>query len=239
MKNIDWEKLYQMEFVHFSDCWKSCDSYCCKNFLGKSFKILNPKRVVLALLEGEYEYYKSKGGIANITEPPKREEFVLKNGKKFVLYFLSCECSGLCNPHSMRPLLCRIYPYFPRLSAKGEILGFFPAALMDLFYSSHLAHPCTLAREHSAELEAQLRENLQILLKIPLFIFVFRAAEVLAKSLQEYLGNVQIDTLEQKNKFLHKLEWSLLSNKAWNNEKFKESIVQIYMQTAEIYGDFL
>lgn len=239
MKNIDWEKLYQMEFVHFSDCWKSCDSYCCKNFLGESFKILNSKRVILALLEGEYQYYKSKGGIANITEPPKREEFTLKNGKKFVLYFLSCECAGLCNPHSMRPLLCRIYPYFPRLNAKGEILGFFPAALMDLFFSSHLAHSCTLAREHSAELEAQLRENLKPLLEIPLFVFVFRAAEALAVALQKYLGNVHIDTLEDNAAFVRRLEWSLLSNKAWDNEEFKESIVRIYDEVAAVFGDFL
>ncbi|TLD83461.1 hypothetical protein LS70_004675 [Helicobacter sp. MIT 11-5569] len=239
MQVINWEELYKLEFVYFKDCYSTCDSYCCKNFLGENFKILNQKAVTLALLEGEYEYYRQKGGIQNITTPAKKEEFTLKNGKKFVLYFLSCECSGLCNPHSMRPLLCRIYPYFPRVSAKGEILGFFPAALMDLFYSSSLTHPCTLARVHSIELEKQLRQNLQVLLEIPLFIFVFRAAEVLAMSLQKYLGNVHIDTIEQKDKFLHKLEWSLLSNKAWNNEEFKESIVQIYTQIAEIYGDFL
>ena len=141
----------------------------------------------------------------------------------------------------MRPLICRLYPYLPRVSYQGELLGFYPASLMDLFFSNENAHYCTLVREHDTELRAQLAQNLKQLLRIPLYIFVFRALEVLCQTLQEYLGNVCLDTLEQETRgeFLQKLEWCLLSNKAWDNEAFKEKTTQIYTEIAQEFGDFL
>lgn len=233
-------KLYNSEFIAFKDCYKTCDSYCCSNFLAKSFKILNQNRVVLPLLEQEYLYYKSKGGVQNITQE-KKETYTLKNGKKLVLYFLYCECGGLCEPHCMRPLICRIYPYFPLVSLEGKILGFYPASLMDLFFSKKQFHPCTLVRENDTEIKEQLSKSLKPLLESPLYIFAFRALELLAKALQNYLQNTCIDALnaQEREKFLKKLEWSLLSNKAWDNAAFKEAITQEYESVAQLYGDFL
>ncbi len=237
---LDYEKLYNSEFIAFKDCYKTCDSYCCGNFLGKSFKILNQNRVILPLLKEEYLYYKSKGGIKNIRQE-KHQTYTLKNGKKLEVYFLYCECGGLCAPHSMRPLICRIYPYLPRVSHQGELLGFYPASLMDLFFSNRGAHSCTLVREHDTTLRAQLAQNLKPLLRIPLYIFIFRALEMLCQTLQEYLGNVCLDVLNEKEtkEFLKKLEWCLLSNKAWNNETFKDSISKEYEAIAAKFGDFL
>ena len=246
---INWEELYKLEFVHFKECYLTCDSYCCKNFLGENFKILNQSAVTLALLEGEYQYYTQKGGIQNITTPARKEEFTLQNGKKFVLYFLSCECAGLCNPHCMRPLLCRIYPYFPIINTKGKILDFYPASLMDLFFSNKSAHKCTLVREHDTELKAMLRTSLKPLLEIPLFIFVFQAMEILAKSLQKamqtscqnHLGDLKVDLLDSRNKelFFKKLEWNLFSRKAWNTASFNTQITQAYTEIAKNFGEFL
>lgn len=237
---LDYENLYNSELIAFKDCYKTCDSYCCSNFLGKSFKILKKNRVILPLLREEYLYYKSKGGIKNICQE-KHQTYTLKNGKRLEVSFLYCECGGLCEPHSMRPLICRLYPYLPRVSKRGELLGFYPASLMDLFFSNQSAHYCTLVREHDTELRAQLAQNLKPLLRIPLYIFVFRSLEVLCQTLQEYLNNAHLDTLSQKDRgeFLQKLEWCLLSNKAWDNETFKEKIAQIYAEIAQEFGDFL
>ncbi|WP_299549892.1 hypothetical protein [uncultured Helicobacter sp.] len=241
---IDWEALYKLEFVHFKECYLTCDSYCCKNFLGENFKILNQNAVTLALLEGEYKFYTQKGGIKNITALARKEEFTLQNGKTFTLYFLSCECAGLCSPHCMRPLLCRIYPYFPIVNARGEILDFYPASLMDLFFSNKQAHKCTLVREHDAELQAMLKTSLKPLLKIPLFIFVFQAMEILAKSLQKTMqnniGDIKVDLLNSSNKdlFFKKLEWNLFSRKAWQSN-FNAQITQSYTEIAKNFGEFL
>lgn len=238
-KEIDWERIYQVNFVDFTDCYLTCEGYCCQNFLGHFFKILNQKSVVLPLLESEYLYYQAKGTIPKITKS-KKEVFHLRNGKTFVLHFLFCECGGLCEPHALRPLICRIYPYFPLINAKGEILDFYPASLMDLFYSPS-SHPCTLIREHDKALKEKLLKNFQILLENPLFIFCFLAMELLTKTLQNYLQNPNFTAMneEEKQRFARKLEWCLLSNKAWDNEKFKAQITKIYEEVKGIWGDFL
>lgn len=237
---LDYDKLYNSEFIAFKDCYKTCDSYCCSNFLGKTFKILSKNRVVLPLLEEEYLHYKSKGGIQNITQE-KREIYTLKNGKQLILYFLYCECGGLCQPHAMRPLICRIYPYFPLVSLEGEILGFYPASLMDLFFGKKESHCCTLVREKDAETKEQLTQSLKALLESPLYIFAFRALEILTKTLQKHLNYACIDTLNPQERagFLKQLEWSLLSNKAWDNAEFKDAITQEYEAVSKRYGDFL
>lgn len=236
MKEIDWEKIYQTSFVDFLDCHLTCGGHCCKNVLGRFFKILNQKSVILPLLESEYLYYQSKGTIPKITKS-KKQVFHLRNGKTFVLYFLFCECGGLCEPHALRPLICRIYPYFPIINAKGEILDFYPASLMDLFYPFS-SHPCTLIREHDKILKEKLSKNLQILLEIPLFIFVFLAMELLAKTLQNYLQNPNLSAMneEEKQQFTRELELCLLSNKAWGSEEFKTQIAQIYEEVKKTHG---
>lgn len=95
---IDWEALYKLEFVHFKECYLTCDSYCCKNFLGENFKILNQNAVTLALVEGKYNYYKQKGGILNLTTPAKKEEFTLQNGKNLCFTFSLVSVLGFATP---------------------------------------------------------------------------------------------------------------------------------------------
>ena len=77
--------------------------------------------------------------------------------------------------------------------------------------------------------------------RIALYIFVFRALEILAKTLQKHLNYACIDTLNPQEKagFLKQLEWSLLSNKAWDNAEFKDAITKEYEAASKLYGDFL
>lgn len=240
LMEINWESIYKKDFISFKDCYLTCDGYCCKNFFGSGFKLLNQNAVVLPMLEGEYEYYKNQGGIYNISKEAKREEFSFGD-KKLVLYYLSCECRGLCNPHCLRPLICRIYPYFPIVNIQGDILDFYPASLMDLFFGSIKNHQCTLVREYQEELKTQLNESLKEILCYPLFVFIFRLMEIVAKHLQESLQNQCIDSLNEKERaeFLRKLEWNLLSRKAWNNQRFKEKANGIYQEMVAYYGEFL
>lgn len=237
---IDWKSIYGKDFVSFKDCYLTCDGYCCKNFFGDYFKLLDKKAVILPMLEGEYLYYKSQGGIKNITQKHRKEEFNFGD-KKLVLYYLSCECSGLCSPHCLRPLICRIYPYFPIVNIYGDILDFYPVSLMDLFFSSDANHRCTLVREYQEELKKQLNESLKELLRYPLFIFIFRLMEILARALQDSLNYQYIDLLNEREKvdFFKKMEWILLSRKAWKQLNFKKEAHRIYREMVAYYGEFL
>lgn len=240
---IDWDSVYRSEFVNAPECWKTCDGYCCKNFYGEHFNILDKQGVSLPLLESEYEHYKRIGGIQNIEQPAKKRTFDLANGKSFSIYLLSCKCSGLCNPHGHRPLICRIYPYFPVVSAEGTILDFEYAALMDLFYRDpDNNHKCTLVREQSRRIKQELSVNLQPFLNNPELVFVLRCLKLLVDRLKEKMNGF-IDDLseEQKKRFIAKYEFMILSGKPWKDKEFSEKIQQAYDDVKEAFGgqDFL
>ncbi|MDA3969557.1 hypothetical protein [Helicobacter ibis] len=223
-----WEYIYNTEFVAFKDCHLTCNGYCCT--MNKEFSILS--KITLPLLEDEYSYYEQNGGISNIDEI-KKEEFTLLNGKNLTLYYLICDCKGLCNPHSMRPLICRIYPFIPKISYKGECEGFLYASFFDVIYND-TNHPCTLVREHKEEIFENLKEKLEPLLHEPKLIFAFKALEIVYSYLLAKLDLTQdINTLNKK------LEFLLLSRKAWNNEDFKQEITQSYEKIVKNFGEFL
>jgi len=240
MNNNDlWFYVYSEEFFNAPDCWKTCDSYCCTNFHGEYFKMMDKKGVVLPFLHDEYEHFKSIGGIKNITSKPKERNFALPDGKSFSMYFLTCHCQGLCDPHLARPLVCRIYPYFPVVNFKGDLLDFNYVALMDIFYKNESSHPCTLVRENSSDIKNQLRKSLQPILKYPKIVFAFMATKLIIdyfrKDMGLYLDEIPKDEFES---FFRKYEWSVLSGKPWNNNEFKDDISNTYKKIKDHFGDF-
>lgn len=243
MDKTDWSIIYKTEFVNAPECWKTCGGYCCKNFYGEHFNILDKQGVSLPLTESEFAYYQSIGGIDNITQPPKKRTFKLSNGKEFSIYLLSCHCGGLCDPHGHRPLICRIYPYFPLVNASGEIEGFDYAALMDLFYRDpDNNHKCTLVREQSIRIKKELSVSLKPLLQDPENVFIFICLRLLVARLKEKMG-AYIDDLEEsdKKRFIAKYEWMILSGKPWKDGQFSEQITQAYEAVKNAFGgkDFL
>lgn len=240
---VIWQEVYNTEYVKAPECWKTCGGYCCKNFYGEHFNILDKSGVSLPLLEKEYEYYQSIGGIKNITEPAKKRTFKLSNGKSFSIYLLSCNCGGVCEPHGHRPLICRIYPYFPVVDASGTVLDFEYAALMDLFYRDPDSdHKCTLVREQSKRIKQELSISLKPLLRDPEVVFVFRCLKELVDRLKLKM-NGHINTLDeaQLKKFIAKYEWMILSGKPWKDAAFSQRIDTIYDEVKAAFGnkDFL
>ncbi|MFT6787711.1 MAG: Fe-S-cluster containining protein [Pseudoalteromonas rhizosphaerae] len=240
---VNWQEIYNTEYVNAPECWKTCGGYCCKNFYGEHFNILDKSGVSLPLLENEYEYYKSIGGIKNITTPAKKRTFTLSNGKSFSIYLLSCQCGGLCEPHGHRPLVCRIYPYFPIVDAFGTVIDFEYSALMDLFYRDpDNNHKCTLVREQAIKLKRELTVSMKPLLRDPEVVFIFRCLKELVDRLKEKMGGF-IDTLDesQKKKFIAKYEWMILSGKPWKDPAFSKRIDTIYDEVKAAFGneDFL
>lgn len=241
--SVIWQEVYKTEYVDAPECWKTCGGYCCKNFYGEHFNILDKTGVSLPLLEKEYEHYKKIGGIRNITTPAKKRTFYLKNGKSFSIYLLSCHCGGLCEPHGHRPLICRIYPYFPVVDSSGTILDFEYAALMDLFYRDpEKDHNCTLVREQSRNLKQSLAISLRPLMRDPEVVFVFLCLKELVDRLKEKVGSY-INTLDetQLKKFINKYEWMILTGKPWKDSAFSKRIDAIYDEVKAAFGnkDFL
>ena len=145
-----------------------------------------------------------------------------------------CNCKGLCKPHYMRPLICRIYPFIPKVSFDGECDGFLYASLFDVIYND-TNHPCTLTRENKEEIFEVLREKLKPLLTEPKLVFAFKVLEILYFNLLE-----KLDLTKDINTLNKKLEFLLLSRKAWRSKEFKQDITQAYEEiTKKIWRIFM
>jgi hypothetical protein len=94
----------------------------------------------------------------------KVDTYTLSDGTKWHQHFLFCSCQGLCSPHQARPLICRIYPYFPIVNMDGELVDFEFSSLMDLCYTfPERDHPCTLVRERAAAVKQSLARGMSFL----------------------------------------------------------------------------
>ncbi|WP_169752727.1 hypothetical protein [Campylobacter mucosalis] len=226
--NDFWKNIYSSEFIHSPKCYESgCNGCCCKNFFAPDkFRINNSQNATLPILKTEFDFYKANGGICGLDEP-KKLEFVLLNGKKFIIYMLNCTKKGLCNPHSNRPLICRLYPFLPRINPQGEIKGFYEASLMDIFETR-----CTLVNNDN--IKEKLKTLLKPFLNNPEIIFALMVGEKLNQYLKEYMNQ----NFHRDDRFYHNLEFVLMSLKAWNNQKFKQEIADIYDQVFSIGGGY-
>jgi len=227
-----WNKVYEKEFIFAPECYKSCNSYCCNNFFGEYFSFLDKEAVILPLIDEEYEVYKKRGGIKNITETKK--EITFNDNKKLTLYLLKCKEHGLCSPHNNRPFICRIYPYLPKVDLEGNIEGLLYASLIDNIIEKNY-HPCPLTKQN--DIKEELLNNLKDIKFTPKTILALKLAELLIIYLQKEIK----EFINEKNKALviKKFEKIFLGNKIFKNEQFKKEANEIYMKMKKRYGEFL
>lgn len=233
-----------LEFINFPKCYEGCGGYCCTGFKNNNFNFFSSEVMALPLLEKEYKQYIKSGGIKEKVELKKIEEFRLKNSRILKIYWLYCNAKGLCDPHENRPLICKLYPLLPKVDSSGKILDFFSASLFDLFYDK-FSHPCLLISDSFEEVKEQLKISVKVLLDDPLYIFAFRVCYLLCEYLKEYLkkkfGSHFIADINrgEVQEFWQKVQWLLLTRKAWRNEKFYSEVCDIYDEIANVWGEFL
>lgn len=234
-RTIDWQAIYDWQAVYESSetdmaaCYTYCGGYCCKNFHANDFRILAAKEVVLPIIESEYDHLMSIGGMKRTTDHVQHETFTLADGYSVKLYFLKCACEGFCSPHANRPLICRLYPYLPKIDYEGNIIGFDYAALVDLFYASKDKHPCYLVRHEETVVQSQMKAALQPLVANPEMIFLLKAASLVVKSLRNCLNDTFDPQDEAARKaFLKKYEYQVFTRSAWRTEAFKAGMAEIF-----------
>ena len=90
-----------------------------------------------------------------------------------------------------------------------------------------------------------LKISVKVLLDDPLYIFAFRVCYLLCEYLKEYLknkfGSYFITDINkgEVQEFWQKVQWLLLTRKAWRNEKFYSEVCDIYDEIANVWGEFL
>jgi len=227
---MNWNKIYKEELFTAKNCYLECGGYCCNNFFGQYYSILDKNNVVLPMSDDEYNEYK-KHKVDNLKE--KKYQIKIKD-KEFIFYLLFCNEKGLCNPHQNRPLICKIYPYIPKVNLEGEVIGFNYASFMDLFYSAKDKHNCPLVFKDEKRIQDEIIKNLPKLDAKMIFIFIL--LDKVMEKLKSYFPT-NIDKLNQTElkKFILKFEMLLLTGKVFK----KINIEEIYEDVKNIYGDFL
>ncbi|MBX1886759.1 hypothetical protein [Campylobacter peloridis] len=192
------KKIHSMEFIFTKECYKTCNSYCCKNPYFKYLSSAKSDNIVLPMLETEFLALDNQIQFKNT----KNVIFALKNNKKIKIYFVECDFKGLCSPHNLRPLICKLYPYFPIVSNDGNFIRVRESTIYDLFYKDEKNHPCTLIRTNKINVINQLKITTEEIRKVPIMIFIFKSLQYIDEALQKYFKNIFgkkifIDTLDR------------------------------------------
>lgn len=217
------KSLKDIEIVKFKKCYKSCNSHCCG------------KDNVLPMLEAEF--LAMKENINPLTLDYFYKDLKLKCGVKIKIYFIKCDKLGLCLNHQNRPLVCKLYPYFPIIDENANLLGVREISFYDLFYKNDKNHPCTLVNTHKKELLAMYYQNIKQILNEPIMIFVFMALEILTNYLQNYVKNkhkdVDFDRLNKdiKKDFFAKNDIFV----ALKDSSFQNDINNLYLKLEKLY----
>lgn len=234
---IDWQALYSRDYILVPDCWQGCGGYCCGNFLAGDTSLPGGNEVVVPFLPGEYAHHLALGGIAQSTRVVS-QDYVLPDGSPFTAHFLRCSARGRCEPHGARPLVCRIYPYFPLVDIDGAIEGFEYGSLMDLFFPGPATHPCTLVRESGEEIKARLSRELAPALAHPELVFAFALARLITAALRRSLPGTFDPSApaEERRAFLRAFEWRVFSRKPWATPEFKEEVARLHAAMTRRHG---
>lgn len=232
MENF-FDTLHNKEFIFAPKCYMTCNGGCCRNIYAKYFKFNTSNDVILPMVEAEYLSLVKAGN--NNFKNYSKVTYTLKNKKKITIYYVKCSLGGICSPHNLRPLICKLYPYYPQVDFDGNFLGAKPCALFDIFYKSKTKHFCTITHSAEEDFLNQFNQNTKILQKEPIMIFIFKSLEYIEEALKkytyEYFGKeVYLDemTEEEKYEFFGMQELNSMTLKAYKNNDFIDKIQNLY-----------
>jgi len=172
---IDFATLYDHPISRPCVLWEKCDSHCCT--MGRLLQPFDSgvDLVVLPIPEPEYAYLRSIGAPDEQWPDPVRSFELALPGYALTVHMQPCNLGGACDA-SLRPTICRLYPYVPHLDDALGIDGLMNASALDLLWDAGGGEdPCLLrlpedrpaALEGLEDLISRLRSddaNLELLL---------------------------------------------------------------------------
>ncbi|AXL34224.1 hypothetical protein [Campylobacter jejuni] len=225
--------LHDKEFIFAPKCYMTCNGGCCHNIYAKYFRFNTSNDVVLPMIEAEYLSLIKAGN--NNFENYSKVAYNLKNNKKLVVYYVKCSLGGICNPHNLRPLICKLYPYYPKVDFDGNFLGVKPCALFDIFYKNKKNSFCTIAHNTEEEFLNLFNKSTKILQREPIMIFIFKTLEYIEEALKKYTYDyygkeVYLDemTEDEKYEFFSMQELNSMTLEAYKNNDFINKVQNLY-----------
>lgn len=241
--DIDWRHIHGLAtYVETGDCWRQCGSYCCKtNHDEFTFRFIRPGQVLLPLCPAEYKHLKGQGWLPDdAPQAVSRLAVELEPGRSAAVYMVRCDRGGLCDHPDYRPLICKIYPYYPLPTPEGDIEDLVLGSVFDVARwarDGHLA--CPALRNENEAVREKAAENFRRLFQHPHLIFYFRLGWGVMQIMLVHLQGEHAGILELPlSDYFRKWEVLYMTGKLTPQAEVAQLCRREYESVRKIWGDF-
>lgn len=243
--DIPWADIHAIpSFVDAPMCWDTyqCGSYCCKsNHEDFNFRFIRKGMVQLPMCPDEYRYLKCEDKFQDYDKGAiSTHSIEFAPGRTATCYMMRCKCGGNCLHPDYRPLICKVYPYFPVPSPEGVIEQFEISSVFDVAMQAQRGEVgCPLRRADPPGLASHARKTMQAIFVHPHLIFYFRAGAAMVDLMRESLRNDHADILTLHPKqYFRAWETLYLMGDLCPPERVKQRLAAIYDEVAAVWGEF-
>lgn len=160
-------------------------------------------------------------------------------GGKLDLYYTQCNDVFNCNKQFVRPLYCRLYPFFPVLNIEGELLDIKYLSLYDIAADmKNITTPCYI--KQNKEYYLKLWKQDEVILSIfryPYLLFYLMVANIVHDNYIKAM--LKSDILKYGNiDFWQNWEMVYLEKKLFLIDELKERIDNLYNSFIKKYQNF-
>ncbi|MCO4795017.1 MAG: hypothetical protein KC493_14975 [Bacteriovoracaceae bacterium] len=235
----DWELTFSKTFVDVPDCWTTCDSACCKQDFNQLPFAFFPKGASMIFTQREFEWLEQSGKLQEgFKKYSSKYSWTLDNGQDFSYYTSVCKLEGVCSLPNFRPLLCKFFPWFPKVDIKnGSVVGLEKGTLFELFWP-HLGakSPCTIFNENDPTLKAKAISAYEDLAKTPYFLFHFKLVEIVMKAIDISISSA-FKSKDPNDSIIQDWEKSYLQGSNIDWKKCRSEISAIYDEIKLLHPD--
>jgi hypothetical protein len=240
---IDWQAIHGREsYVAAGECWRECGSYCCTtSHPDFSFRFIRPGQVQLPLCPAEYQHLRARGALPD--ERPSaasRLAVELEPGREAAVYMVRCDRGGRCDHPALRPLICKIYPYYPLPRPEGGLERLVPGSVFDAARQALDGHQaCPVMARDDPGVRQEAARALEALARHPHLIFYLRAGWGIMELMQAKLAAEHSPLLElPPAEFFRRWETLYMTGRLTPGHEVAELCRREYAAVAAAWGDF-
>lgn len=243
-----WASLRDENFVFEDGCWRTCGGFCCaNNHPDFAFRLLPMQGTTILYMPREYDYLRRHGRVfetrgAEDAAAPQSLSLDFGGPKPLTVLHTTCRLLGQCTGIIDKPLLCRIYPFLPRLGLDGEIEGLMPSSIYDLtFKEKGWDGPCTVWSGKQDHYLKQWQQRPEALAKLqhPYVLFYLRAVASFSDIFRrKLLSSPTLANLTGRD-FWQRWELEYLGGRLLDLDEFRARVYADYTILAQRHGAFL
>jgi hypothetical protein len=234
-----WDQIYDEDGIYQEKCWADCNSYCCNSI--KGFKFLDNHQTI-PFFPGEYEYLEKQGFLQSGFKETHNCTDLIINGEKHEVHTVKCILKGICSNHKYRPVICRLYPLFPRVDYYGKIEEFEWLWPVDLFWedlarnNESIVSPCKLNKYGMTTIN-RLIKMCAMLCEKPINIFYIKLANLYKSELYMKIHTEIVNARLSTEEFIKIYENTILDGTYLENMENEATKILKRMQL--VHGEVL